>query len=116
MVKKIEEMRTEIKEKMRGGNGSVEILHILEKDEMKGKVRLFAKVTLNPGASIGVHDHIGEEEVYYILKGTGTVNDNGTEKVVHVGDAILTGNGAFHAIENTGDEPLVFMASIILYE
>jgi mannose-6-phosphate isomerase-like protein (cupin superfamily) len=115
MVKKIEQMKTEIRENMRGGKGSVEMLHILDKDEIKGKVRLFAKVTLNPGSSIGEHDHVGEEEVYYILKGTAQVNDNGTLKTVHAGDAILTGDGAFHALENIGDEPLEFMAVIMLY-
>lgn len=115
MVKKIEQMRTEIREKMRGGNGSVEMLHILEKDEIKVKARLFAKVTLNPGCSIGVHDHVDEEEVYYILKGTGKVNDNGAEKMVQAGDVILTGNGAFHSLENSGNEPLELMAVILLY-
>jgi cytochrome c-type biogenesis protein CcmH/NrfF len=48
MIKKAEEMRLEIREQMRGGNGNVEIMHILNIDEMKGKVRLFAKITLNP--------------------------------------------------------------------
>ncbi|NLO38489.1 MAG: cupin domain-containing protein [Ruminiclostridium sp.] len=116
MVKKIEQMKTEIREKMRGGNGSVEMLHILNQDEIKGKVRLFAKVTLNPGSSIGQHDHVGEEEVYYILRGTAQVNDNGTLKTVCAGDVILTGDGAFHSIENTGNEPLEFMAVIMLYQ
>lgn len=115
MVKRIEAMKKEIREKMRGGNGNVELLHILEKDEMKGKVRLFAKVTLNPGCSIGEHDHVDEEEAYYILKGTGRVNDNGEYQTVQAGDVILTGNGAFHALENTGDEPLEFMAVVMLY-
>lgn len=115
MVKKVEQMKAEIREKMRGGKGSVEMLHILEKDEIKGKVRLFAKVTLNPGCSIGEHDHVGEEEVYYVLKGTAQVNDNGVNKTVHAGDVILTGDGAFHSIENTGTEPLEFMAVILLY-
>lgn len=115
MVKKFEQMKTEIREKMRDGKGSVELLHILEKEEIKGKVRLFARVTLNPGCSIGEHDHIGEEEVYYILRGTAQVNDNGVMKTVHAGDVILTGDGAFHAIENAGDEPLEFMAVVMLY-
>lgn len=115
MVKQVEKMKTEIREKMRGGKGSVELLHILEQDELKGKVRLFAKVTLNPGSSIGEHDHVGEEEAYYILKGTAQVNDNGVLKTVHAGDVILTGGGAYHAIENAGSEPLEFVAVIMLY-
>lgn len=108
-------MKLEIRERMRGGNGNGEILHILNIDEMKGKVRLFAKITLNPGCSIGMHQHEGEEEAYYILKGTANVNDNGTERIVKPGDVVLTGDGASHSIENTSDEPLEFIAVIMLY-
>jgi len=115
MIKKAEEMKLEIREKMRGGSGNVEILHILNMDEVKGKVRLFAKITLNPGSSIGMHQHEGEEEAYYILNGIARVNDNGTEKIVKPGDVVLTGNGASHSIENAADEPLEFIAVILLY-
>ena len=37
------------------------------------------------------HEHIDEEEIYFILKGKGLVNDNGNEQEVTVGDAVLTG-------------------------
>lgn len=35
MIKRMHEMKTEIREQMRGGKGSVELVHILNKDEMK---------------------------------------------------------------------------------
>jgi len=115
MIKKAEDMKLEIREKMRGGNGSVELLHILNIDEMKGKVRLFAKITMHPGCSIGMHQHEGEEEAYYILSGTAKVNDNGTEKILKPGDVVLTGNGASHSIENAADTPLEYIAVVMLY-
>ncbi|WHH61035.1 cupin domain-containing protein [Petroclostridium sp. X23] len=115
MFKSPEQMVNEYKEEMRGGKGTVELLHIFQQDELKGKCRIFAKITMNPGCSIGLHPHENEEEVYYILSGTGTVNDNGNIKEVKVGDAVLTGGGAQHSIENTGDQPLVLMAVVLLY-
>lgn len=115
MIKKADDMVTEIREKMRGGTGSVKLLHILNKEEIKGKVRLFAKIVLEPGCSIGTHEHVDEEEAYYILRGTGTVCDDGTNRTVQAGDVVLTGNGASHSIENTGNEPLEFLAVIMLY-
>jgi len=115
MIKTFDEMKTEIREQMRGGKGSVEIIHILYQDEIKGKVRLFAKIVLNPGCSIGTHQHVGEEEAYYILEGVGLVNDDGNERQVQAGDVILTGDGASHSIENNGDKPLVFLAVVMLY-
>ncbi|AEV68877.1 cupin domain-containing protein [Acetivibrio clariflavus] len=115
MIKRADEMVKEIKEQMRGGKGSVEILHIFKQEELKGKARLCAKITINPGCSIGLHQHDNEEEIFYVVKGKGTVDDNGTLSEVKAGDAILTGNGASHAVENTGDEPLEMIAIILLY-
>jgi len=116
MVKREAQMFKDIREKMRGGNGEVEILHVFKQEELKGKVRLFAKLRLKIGCSIGFHVHDKEEEVYYILSGKGEVDDNGKIEQVGPGDAILTGNGAGHSIRNTSTEPLDFMGIILLYE
>lgn len=115
MIRNAGEMVTEIKNQMRGGKGSIKMTHIFKQDELIGKSRLVAKITINPGSSIGMHDHTGEEEIYYITGGKGIVNDNGITKEVTVGDAILTGNGASHSIENNGVEPLEFVAVILVY-
>jgi len=115
MLKRPSEMTVEIREKMRGGNGNVKFQNIFNPDEIKGKCRLFSQITLEPGCSIGSHVHDQEEEIYYILSGTGTVNDNGVVKNVGPGDAIKTGDGESHSISNNGDVPLVFLAAIILF-
>lgn len=115
MIKRANEMVKEIIEQMRGGKGSVEILHIFKQEELKGKARLCAKITIAPGSSIGLHQHDNEEEIFYVVKGKGMVNDNGTLTEVKAGDAIITGNGASHAVENTGEEPLEMIAVILLY-
>lgn len=115
MIKKSNEMIKEVKEQMRGGKGTVELLHIFKQDELTGKARLCAKITINPGCSIGLHEHVNEEEIFYILKGNGIVEDNGVKKEISAGDAILTGGGATHSAENTGNEPLEMMAVILLY-
>ncbi len=115
MIKRANEMVKEIKEQMRGGKGSVEILHIFKQEELKGKARLCARITIAPGSSIGLHQHDNEEEIFYIINGKGLVNDNGSISEVGAGDSIITGNGASHSIENTGDGPLEMMAVILLY-
>lgn len=115
MIRKAENMMKEIREKMREGKGSVEITHIFKQDEMKGKSRLCAKITINPGCSIGVHEHVNEEEIFYILKGKALVDDNGEMQELHEGDAIITGGGGSHSVENIGNGVLELMAVIILY-
>jgi len=115
VVKKANEMVKEIKEQMREGKGRIEIFHIYKQDELKGRARLCAKLVINPGCSIGLHEHVNEEEIFYIIKGKGNVNDNGMEREVLEGDAVLTGGGAVHSIENTGVEPLEMLAVILMY-
>ena len=117
MIRRAEEMKQEVVVGMRGGQGEVQITHILEreKDEFANKGRLYAKNVLKPGSSIGLHEHVGDFEAYYILSGEGTVDDNGEKTVVKTGDLVLTRNGQQHSIVNTGDVDLVFMA-LILFE
>jgi mannose-6-phosphate isomerase-like protein (cupin superfamily) len=115
MIKRNGDMEKEVREKMRGGKGEIEILHIFRKEELRGKVRLLARLRLPQGGSIGYHAHEGEEEIFYILSGSGLVNDNGQSTRVGPGDAVLTGGGGGHAIENIGDSPLELIATILVY-
>ena len=106
-------MRTVVAENKCGGDGEVIISHILEEKELNGKCGLYAQVTINPGSSLGYHEHHGESETYFILSGEAEYNDNGTLRPVKPGDTTYTPSGCGHGIKPTGSEPLVFMALII---
>jgi mannose-6-phosphate isomerase-like protein (cupin superfamily) len=109
-------MAEETRDNMRGGDGSVTIRHVFKKDEFTSKTRLCARLILPPGAGIGVHQHDREDEVYIVARGSGVLNDGENDTEVTVGDAVLTGNGASHAIRNNGSEPLELIAVIACYE
>ena len=116
MIRHNNEYRLEERFEMRGGNGTVKIEHLWEPgSEILAPNRLMARITLEPGCSVGFHPHDGEEELYYILSGKAKVNDNGIEAELQVGDCTLTGNGAGHSIACAGDEPLVIMAIVSTY-
>jgi quercetin dioxygenase-like cupin family protein len=74
--------------------------------------QIFRKRVLHPGAAIGYHPQ-KEDEVYYILSGTGVMQMNGNEFPVKAGDAILTRPGSSHGLKQTGKDDL---ALIIAYE
>jgi len=114
MHKKRKEMKKEIKEKMRGGEGNTELVHLVDCENEKN-IRMLAELTLKPGCSIGDHCHENETEYFIIVSGEGVVNDNGTEKPVIAGDVVITGNGASHSIRNNGSVPLVLHAVIVTY-
>ena len=96
-----------------GGKGEIFITHLLTPNEMLGKCQMFARVRIPVGASLGVHQHIGNNETYYILQGTAAYTDNDKVYAVKAGDTTFCAEGDFHGIENTGDEDLIFIALII---
>lgn len=106
-------METVRVENMCGGTGHVIIKHLLGERELDGKCGLFAEVTIEPGCSLGYHEHHGETETYYILEGEGIYSDNGSLRMVKKGDITFTPSGMGHGITNTGNTALVFMALII---
>jgi len=106
------EMKTEDKEKLRDGEGTTHFTYLLDGSTQKN-ARLFAEITLEKGCSIGYHRHDSETEYFFIISGTGSVNDDGKEVEVKPGDSIITGNGASHSIKNAGSVPLVFHAVIV---
>jgi mannose-6-phosphate isomerase-like protein (cupin superfamily) len=115
MIKKKSSQEIETRENMRGGAGKITVRHYLKPEEIKARTRLCSELILPPGASIGPHDHIDEDEIYLIQKGRGLMTDGGKEFEVAEGDAILTGQGASHSIKNTGSGDLVVTAIILKY-
>lgn len=96
-----------------GGKGEIYITHLLTQNEMLGQYGMFAKVTVPPGSSLGRHAHSGDSETYHILQGTAQYTDGDETYTVRAGDTTFCADGAFHGIENTGSEDLIFMALII---
>jgi mannose-6-phosphate isomerase-like protein (cupin superfamily) len=115
MIRKPADMKSEVRNQMRDGQGSITIRHFFDKSEFGAKVRLCSHLTLPPGASIGMHQHTGEDETFIITAGTGILDDGKTKSPVSAGDAILTGKGESHAIANNGAVNLEIIATIMCY-
>ena len=115
MIRKPSETTVEKRRNMRGGAGEVTIRNFFSKEDFKAKVRLCASMSLPPGASIGLHQHETEDEVYIVTAGSGLLDDTKTQTPVSAGDAILTGRGESHAISNDGKTNLEIIAVIMCY-
>lgn len=99
---------------LRGGEGTVEIHHILTKDELMGHGSMYAHVVLPPHTSLGFHQHVGNTEPYYVIKGNGIFVDNdGSRTEIHPGDVCVIDVGQSHAIENPNESPLEVIALVI---
>ena len=65
---------------------------------------------IEPGDSIGYHQHVTNEDVYIIVSGEGVFKDkDGKDKPVKAGDVAIVRKGESHGIANTGKVPLVFV-------
>ncbi len=115
MIRKAIDMAVESRVNMRNGNGTVTLHHFFKPEEITAKSRLCARLALPPGASIGPHQHTGEDEVYIITSGSGLLDDGNARTPVTAGDAILTGHGESHSILNTGTNELELIAVIMCY-
>jgi len=112
MIQKKADMRTELRERMRDGEGTVTITHLVEQENLRN-CRLMATIELPVGAGIGEHTHTDETEYYIIHTGEGLVGEKDGEKKVYAGDVVITRDGEAHSIRNTGSIPLVITAVII---
>jgi quercetin dioxygenase-like cupin family protein len=113
MIRRGEDQKITQNTNMRGGDGTVTITAMLNPDELYGKGRLFSRITLEPGCSIGYHVHENEMEAFYVLTGVGDYNDNGQETRIAPGDSTLTLSGEGHSVANNGDDTLELVALIV---
>lgn len=99
----------EIREKMRDGVGKAKAFCA---PVLKGMAITAAnRMELEPNASIGLHTHIDDEEVYAILSGNGIFCYGEGECKALSGDIFVTHAGMSHSLRNTSStEPLVFFA------
>ncbi len=109
MLKRYSELEPKPRAAIRGGAGRGTVRDYLAVGEMAG-VRFVSRVTLEPGASVGVHPHPREEELYVILEGTGTARVDDEGFPVGPGDAFLCKAGHRHGLCNDGPGPLAFLA------
>jgi mannose-6-phosphate isomerase-like protein (cupin superfamily) len=65
-----------------------------------------AEATLEPGEATERHYHRAAEEIYFVLKGSGSMEVDGDTRHVRPGDAVLIPPGAWHTLENDGSSEL----------
>ncbi len=66
----------------------------------------FEYVRVPPGTAIGRHRHSRTEEIYFILSGRGSMDQDGTVREVGPGDLIMTRRDVTHAMDVLDDDPV----------
>ena len=110
MIRKFDEQRAFSR------SPGVEIRVLVEPNEMFNAGRLYARITVAPGAKVTPHRHEMETESFYVAKGTVEMRDNDTVVTLTEGDMIITPDGEVHGIENKTDGPVELIALIVSRE
>jgi mannose-6-phosphate isomerase-like protein (cupin superfamily) len=63
---------------------------------------------IQPGATIPTHKHLNEDEFFIFLKGTGSIEIDGSEFPVRPGTSGLVPRATWHSIHNNSSELLIF--------
>ncbi|MCX4098714.1 cupin domain-containing protein [Nocardia sp. alder85J] len=94
-----------------GGTGTARWKQLAYGAHLQGEWNTVEHVTLLPGAGVGEHVHSRTEEIYYIVSGAATMRVNGRTHQVRAGDLITTPIGTRHAIDNHGEQDMVFFVT-----
>lgn len=114
MIRKAEMTR---KDNLQGGKGGAVVYTIVPEKELYKSGRMYAKIVLDPGATVGWHRHEGETEPYYILDGNGIfVDDDGSRNEVGAGDICTIFPGQCHALENNSQTDTLTFIALIYYD
>lgn len=70
-------------------------------------------VRIHPGETVPKHVHADEDQVYYVVTGTGFVILNGERTDVSTGSSVLIPIGTEHEITNSGSEPLDYVFFVV---
>ena len=113
MYKELHQLKTEAK---LGSAGQEKMFktNLADFEKWNKRIRLFSLVQVKPGEEVDYHMHVGECESCFILSGKGIYNDNGTKIDAIPGMVTFCPSGEGHAIKNTGDEMLAFIALIVV--
>lgn len=100
------------KKEAAGGKGTLSGAYAFTRDKptKDQAIKEVSWLTLQPGDSIGYHQHTTNEDTYIIVSGEGSFKDkDGKDVPVKAGDVTIVRKGESHGLANTGSVPLVFV-------
>lgn len=86
-----------------------EIRELMHPDVQGNSHQSLAEATVHIGQKTKPHKHLTSEEIYHITSGTGLMTIETENFMVNQGDTVCIPPDRWHAIENTGTVPLVFL-------
>lgn len=106
MLRTTPAMKVETYDKCHDGLGTLVCRHVLQAGDSAVGIQFMHDDTIPPGVSIGEHLHTGEEEIYFLVEGSGLMILDGVRHPFNPGDVSLVQHGHTHGLINTGPTPM----------
>jgi mannose-6-phosphate isomerase-like protein (cupin superfamily) len=95
------------------GSGAILFRRILDSSQFESPIDFIDYTRILPGSSIGRHEHHGNEEVYFIARGTPLMRVAGSEARLHPGSFSIVRSGEWHELVNdTKDEVEILVVQV----
>jgi quercetin dioxygenase-like cupin family protein len=83
-----------------GGLGPIVFRRLLTQRDFATAVDFVDVTSIPPGSTIGVHEHHGNEELYFVLAGEPLVEVDGEARRLRAGDVAIVHSGGRHGLVN----------------
>ena len=116
MITRREDVPEKVVTGLHGGRGELHSRNFLSQEDSNGMGRVFSVSTLEAGGLVAWHEHHGDSELFYILRGEPLVLDeNKEEHRLKPGDVMLCRDGEGHSIEAVSG-PVDYISIILFTE
>ncbi len=106
MKKNFLKTRMHLVESCHGGRGTIARYKLWDKSDFQGNWDFFDRITVPAGASIGCHRHGHNEEMYIVLKGSGSMTLGNETFQVQQGDMLLNPPNGEHGLVNDSNQDI----------
>ena len=100
----LEEIIAREVERDHGGTGPIEFRRLLTRSDFETPIDFVDYTIIPPGSSIGVHEHEGNDEIYFIVSGKPRIDVDGCERRIEGGGIAVVRSGQKHSLVNDTDE------------
>jgi mannose-6-phosphate isomerase-like protein (cupin superfamily) len=98
------------------GVGRINVARPFDTDDFETGLMFVERVEIPPGTSIGIHRHGDDEELYFILSGSGRMIVDGVEYRVGAGDLVLNRMGGSHGLLNDSDDSIELLVWQVAFD
>jgi mannose-6-phosphate isomerase-like protein (cupin superfamily) len=96
-----------------GGSGPIVSRRFMASDEFETNIDFLDLTVIPPSSTIGRHDHSGNEELYFIVKGAPLMRVDGAERRLRQSDVTVVRSGGWHELINdTQDDVEIFVVQV----